>query len=175
MKMSKPSWIERLTRILETKTTHQNRPSDTPRLAILGIGNELNADDGAGVLAARRVRAAVHDRQDVLVVEAGPSPENFTGPLRRFRPDVVIMIDAADMGEPPGSVRWIEWDAVDGVSASTHRLPPTTLASFLMSELGCEVVLLGIQPGDVSFDGPVSAEVTAAVNWVAGELTQLCR
>jgi hypothetical protein len=34
-------------------------------------------------------------------------------------------------------------------------------------------VLLGIQVGDISFDGPVSAEVTAAVDRVAGELSQL--
>lgn len=141
----------------------------------MGVGNELNADDGAGVLVARQLRAVWPERGNVLVVEAGPAPENFTGPLRRFGPDLVLIIDAAQMDEPPGSVRWIEWVAVGGVSASTHRLPPTRVASFLMSELGCQVVLLGIQVGDVTFDRPVTMEVRAAVERVVEELVKNLR
>jgi hydrogenase 3 maturation protease len=165
--MSISSWSELLIHSLAHK---KNNPA---RLAILGIGNELNADDAAGVLVARRVRSELSERHGILALEAGPSPENFTGPLRRFRPDLVLLVDAAQMHEPPGAVRWIEWDAVDGMSAATHRLPPTTLASFLMSELGCQVVLLGIQPATLDFDQPVSAEVLTTVDSIALELIQV--
>ncbi|HSV85180.1 MAG TPA: hydrogenase 3 maturation endopeptidase HyCI [Levilinea sp.] len=137
--------------------------SETLRLAILGIGHELYGDDGVGLHAARRLQAACGQLPDVLVIEAGPSPENFTGPLRRFKPDLVVMIDAVDMGEPPGSLRWIEWPDVDGLSAATHRMPPGTLATFLMRELGCQVALLGIQVGEIAFDRPLTPEVSAAL------------
>jgi hydrogenase 3 maturation protease len=165
--MSITSWSGLL---IQSLTHKKNNPL---RLAILGIGNELNADDAAGVLVARRVRAELSECQEILVLEAGPSPENFTGPLRRFRPDLVLLVDAVQMNEPPGAVRWIEWDAVDGLSASTHRLPPTTLAFFLMSELGCQVVLLGIQPATLDFDQPVSVEVLQTVDSIALKLIEV--
>ena len=40
-------------------------------------------------------------------MEAGPAPENFTGPLRRFRPDLVLLVDAAQMDAEPGTIGWL--------------------------------------------------------------------
>jgi hydrogenase 3 maturation protease len=65
------------------------------RIAVVGIGNELNGDDAAGILAARKL-SKKYCPQKVdensphpvfIVIEAGLAPEAFTGPLRRFRPD----------------------------------------------------------------------------------------
>ncbi len=149
------------------------------RVAILGIGNELNGDDAAGVLVARELmkRAGSEEkslsRDSVYIVEAGLSPEAFTGPLRRFQPDLVILVDAAEIGEPPGSVAWFDWHQAGGLSASTHTLPPTVLAQFLMREMGCAVTLLGIQPKNLAFDSGVSEEVAHAVQQVIGEIEAL--
>lgn len=98
-----------------------------------------------------------------MIIDAGPAPENFTGPLRRFRPDLVIMIDAAEMGEAPGSVAWHEWQAAVGFSASSHTLPPSVLAEFLVHELGCQVAMLLVQAGQLEFTAPMSKAVDAAV------------
>jgi hydrogenase maturation protease HycI len=138
------------------------------RLAILGIGNELNGDDAAGVLAARALRPA--GNHDLLVIEAGPAPENFTGTLRRFQPDVVLLVDAAELGEPPGSVAWVSWTAAGGWSGSTHTLPPTVLARFLVEELGCQVILVGIQPARLDFDAGLSEPVQNAIGAVVEEI-----
>ena len=144
------------------------------RIAILGIGNELNGDDAAGVLVARgllKKARGYESRQNsqapvCYIVEAGLAPEAFTGPLRRFQPDLVILVDAAELGEPPGAVGWFDWPQAEGMSASTHTLPPTVLAQFLMREMGCGVMLVGIQPKSLAFDAGVSAEVSLAVNQV---------
>ena len=40
-----------------------------------------------------------------LCLSAGAAPENCTGLLRRFRPDLVLLVDAAEMGEAAGAVR----------------------------------------------------------------------
>ena len=104
------------------------------------------------------------------IVEAGLAPEAFTGPLRRFQPDLVILVDAAELGEPPGTVGWFDWPQAEGMSASTHTLPPTVLAQFLMREMGCGVMLVGIQPKSLAFDAGVSAEVSQAVNQVTKTL-----
>ncbi len=148
------------------------------RIAIIGIGNELNGDDAAGVLAARALVKRLGDREQeaasrspaFLIIEAGLAPEAFTGPLRRFQPDLVVLIDAAELGEPPGTVRWFDWSAGEGMSASTHTLPPTVLAEYLMRELGCKVRLVGIQPGHLVFDKEMSEEVVKAIEKVVEDL-----
>lgn len=150
------------------------------RTAIIGIGNELNGDDAAGVLVARALQQLVSDRKPIpgfrsdhlLVIDAGPSPEAFTGPLRRFQPDLIIMVDAAELGDPPGATRWFEWDAAEGMSASTHTLSPTVLSRFLVGELQCRIELLGIQPKSLDFDRDVSVEVQDAIKRVIAELEE---
>jgi len=144
------------------------------RVAIVGIGNELNSDDAAGMLAAHKLKKIVGQREaghhsrvlEFLVIEAGLAPEAFTGPLRRFRPDLVILVDAAELGQAPGTIEWFDWTMVAGMSASTHTLPPSIFAQFLVRELGCQVVLAGIQPKQIEFDQGISGEVRQAVNRV---------
>lgn len=150
------------------------------RIAIVGIGNSLNGDDAAGVIVARRLISWLETKApvrgngypqsielgDLLVIDAGPSPESFTGPLRRFHPDTIILVDAAELGEKPGVVRVFDWESADGMSASTHGMPPTLLAKFLVAELDCRVALVGIQPAHLRFESPVSGEIRCAVRRV---------
>jgi hydrogenase 3 maturation protease len=137
------------------------------RVAVVGIGNELRGDDVAGVAVVRALAEAVTVGEHVLVLEAGQAPENQIGPLLHFEPEVTLFVDAADMGEVPGTVRWVPWQDADGMGASTHTLSPAVLAEFLVGELGCEVYLLGIQPTSVVFGAAVSPEVRRAAKRVA--------
>lgn len=147
-------------------------PSPGRRVAVLGVGNEMNADDGVGLRVVRELKRMLPARSDLLLVEAGGAPENFTGALRRFRPDSVIIVDAADMGECPGTVRWLDWSTSDALSGSTHTLPPSVLATFLIGSMGCEVVLLGVQPASVEFGAPMSPAVEAAAGEAARQIVE---
>jgi len=113
----------------------------------------------------------------VLLIDAGPAPESFTGPLRRFQPGLVLIVDAAGMGERPGTVRWLDWQETLGFSGSTHTLPPHLLAGFLSAEIGCRVVLLGIEPATLEFNHqvstPVNRSITNIVNRLAGLLEEI--
>ncbi len=140
---------------------------------MVGIGNELNGDDAAGVLVVRALRSLLGNQPQLLLIEAGVAPEAFSGPLRRFAPDWVLLVDAAEMGAAPGSVECVDWRLADGLSATTHTLPPTMLAKFLMAELGCQVALIGIQPAGLELDAGVSEPVQAAVRAVAQEMGRL--
>lgn len=153
--MLQPSWQEAL----------QNALRDNPpgRLAILGVGNELNGDDGAGVKAARALRSFFAGNPHTILIEAGLAPENFTGPLRRFQPGLVLIIDAGQMDEPPGTVAWVKWQDTDGLSASSHSLPPSVLATYLIEELHCQVALLVIQVEGIEMGRPISPPVKKAV------------
>jgi hydrogenase 3 maturation protease len=137
----------------------------SPRVAVLGIGHELQGDDAAGVLIARRLQSLLGSTEERLILCAGPAPENCTGALRRFEPDLVLMIDAAQMDEGPGTVQLISCQDVTGIGASTHTLPLHILAKYLTSELGCEITLLGIQPAFVEFGemSPLMLKVVPAI------------
>ena len=158
----------------------------------MGIGNELNGDDAAGVLAVRLLRSQIEEcaegqgrdfreegssfiTANALVIEAGLAPENFTGVLRRFQPDLIFLLDAAWMGQVPGTVAILDADQAGGFGASTHLQPLATLASYLRAELNCDIVLIGIQPSHLEFGVPVSTPVQQACADLAEELAEIMR
>jgi hydrogenase 3 maturation protease len=166
--MSSSSWIKLLKKAAQSLAKNRNHPA---RIALVGIGNEINGDDGAGVKIVRSLtRVNLPAQAGWLLVEAGLAPENFTGTLRRFQPDLVVLIDAAEMGLPAGEIDCVDWSAAGGFSASTHTLPLNMLSSFLVSEIGCQVMVLGIQPLQMGMDQPFSPEVTRAVEGIVAEL-----
>lgn len=140
---------------------------------MIGIGNELRGDDLAGPTVVRGLQALTPLSPTVLLLDAGMAPENFSGPIRRFAPDLVLLIDAAEMGEAPGTVCYVTWQETTGFSASTHTLPLYFLAQYLETELGCQVVVLGVQPENLDFGAPFSPIVQQAVNEVISELTAI--
>lgn len=141
-----------------------------PRIALLGIGHPLNGDDAAGIAVVRALDAVLPPTDRVLLLEGGSAPENQTGRLRQFTPDLVIFIDAAQMDAAPGAVRWLDWRETTGLSASTHTLPPYMLAQFLVADLGCDVALLGIQPAHTLTGAPLSNVMQRAVDSIVQTL-----
>jgi hydrogenase 3 maturation protease len=149
---------------------------------VVGVGQELNGDDAAGVRIAqalsKRQRAGSSDAPrplafSLLVVEAAHAPENCTGAIRRFAPDLIILVDAAAMDDTPGTVRWLPWEETANLTGSTHTLSPFVLARYLASELSCEVALLGIQYQDTGFGSPLSVPVRRAIRSVVRGLGSL--
>jgi hydrogenase 3 maturation protease len=157
------SWQRSLQAIL----TRLKKPERPLRLAVLGIGHELYGDDAVGVWVAGRLGALAGANSNLLAVMGGSAPENCTGTLRRFAPDLVLMVDAALMELEAGGTGWLDWQAAGGFSASTHTLPLQLLAGYLTAELQCEVALLGIQPGQTRVGAPLSPEVQQAAESVA--------
>ncbi len=170
--MSQASWQAALVQTLRRLAKTNNRP---PRVAVIGMGHELNGDDAAGPVIARALIERLRGDDRLLVIDAGPAPENTTGILRRFGPDLVLLVDAAQMGEPPGTVRWLDWQQTTGISASTHTLPPHMLARYLTAEFGCHVALIGLQPFANEVDAPLSpgmqATAAAVTDALAAALT----
>lgn len=144
-----------------------------PRVAVLGMGNELNGDDAAGVMVARELKAELNENPARLVIDAGPAPENFTGTLRRFKPDLLILVDAAQLRQPSGTISCVDWRETRDFSASTHSLPPLVLSQYLTEELGCEILLVGIQAKNTEAGSPISPPVQKAITRVTKELGQL--
>lgn len=160
--MSKPSWTEQLDLILTSRTTGLN----DYRLAIVGIGNELSGDDAAGVVLVQRLNEALSHRSDLLFIDGGLAPENFSGLIRKFSPHQLLFIDAANLDGQPGEIDVFEMEELDGLSFSTHTLPPAILAEYLAAECSCTVKLLGIQPVTFGMEEPMSEAVIKSINTV---------
>ena len=121
-----------------------DRIKNARRLAIVGIGDELIPPDRPGMYAAREI-----EKQHLPGVEvflAGTVPESITGPLRRYQPDHVLFLDAADMGARPGTIAVIEPEQIPATLVSTHVLPLSVVMEYVERETGAGVTLLGIQP-----------------------------
>jgi hydrogenase 3 maturation protease len=142
------------------------------RIAIIGVGSELNGDDAAGLLVVRLL--GQHRLPETcLVLETGPAPENFTALVVRFAPDWVLVVDAAQLGAQPGRIAYVGSDEVAGVSAFTHGLPLALLGRYLAAETGCQFGLLGIQALDTGFGAPLSAAVQSAARRLARAVLEL--
>jgi hydrogenase 3 maturation protease len=163
--MRNPNLAHALTRTLR-QTEDPGAPRSAPeagarRTVLLGVGSELRSDDAAGVLIANRV--AELKLPMVWSIAGGTAPENLTADVRKLSPTHLLIIDSADMGETPGTIRLIDPDQIGGISFGTHALPLSVLAGYLSRETGCRVIVMGIQPRSLDFDGPLSAEVEEAV------------
>ena len=70
----------------------------------------------------------------------------------------------------PVSTAWLDWRQADGLSASTHTLPPSVLAKFLEADLACEVAIIGIQPERIEMGAGLSPAVASASEELAVRL-----
>ena len=173
MKISNNSWQTSLSQLLNQLTSKSGEP---PRVAVVGIGNIFRNDDAAGMLVARELlqRECAADASHLLVIQAGHAPENVTGELRDFAPELILLIDAAEMRDIPGAIYWVPIQSIEGMSASTHSLPLSMLARYLTLELNCVVALIGIQPKSNEVGEIVSAEVSRAISDIVDEICNAC-
>jgi hydrogenase 3 maturation protease len=144
------------------------------RPCILGAGSCLMADDAAGVM----ITDALIERFGpcpgrFAVFSGGTAPECFTGEIKKFKPDLVLLIDAADMGLSPGEIKSIEPADVAGVSFSTHMLPLKVMLDYLNKEIGCRTAILGIQPESLEFGREMSKEVVQTAQLIKGALEEI--
>ncbi len=127
------------------------------RVAIVGIGDELQPRDRLGIVAASDLAGL--GLRGVQIFDAGTVPEAITGPVRRFRPDHTLLIDAADFGARPGTVAVIGPQRVVTRTLSTHSLPLSVVMQYLEETTGSPVTLIGIQPDLASHrEEPTAAE-----------------
>ena len=87
-------------------------------------------------------------------------------------PQVVLLIDAAQMNAAPGHVAWIPWETTTGLSASSHSLPLSMMARYLVLEFSCSVFLLGIQPAQNQPNAGLSPLAQAAVEDICQTLIE---
>jgi len=156
------------------QTILRHKLAGAKRIAVLGIGSDLRADDAAGILAATALKKALAKRKAtrrVRIFLGETAPENLTGEIKRYKPSHLVIIDTADLGKKPGELFvFTPQDVGGGVSFSTHKMPARILVDYLVKSLGCEVAIIGIQPKSVDFGKYISPAVRSSAKKVATAL-----
>jgi hydrogenase maturation protease len=133
---------------------------------ILGIGNTLFADEGVGVEVVRRLEAA-GDLEDVAFIDGGTLSFTLAAPIADS--PRLIVVDAAILGEPPGTVRVFEGQAMDrqlsGKGKSVHEVSLMDLMDIarFSDTLPEHRALVGIEPAVVDWGDSLTPQVEAAV------------
>lgn len=139
---------------------------------VLGIGNTLKGDDGIGIYIVEKVNKYLKEarfteaKSEVIVIDCGTTPENYTSVIRKHNPDTLILVDAADMGLSPGSYRIIPPEKIEVMHFSTHAIPLSVFMSYVSESCG-EVVLIGIQPDKMEVGTVLSSKVQRSGNVAA--------
>ena len=123
------------------------------KYVLMGIGNELKGDDGIGNVIAREFK-----NRDWLSLPCETVPENFTGVVERERPEILVIVDAADMGLEAGEFRLVPHGKLGSAGFGTHGMPLTHLVSNLEKHAG-NVMFIGIQPGNTQLGEGISPVV----------------
>lgn len=134
---------------------------------VLGIGNRLLSDDGAGPAVIDRLMNGAASQSGVNYSDGGtiglallPEIENATA---------FIAIDAAELNEPPGTIRVFEAGAMEsmlsGRKQSVHEAGLSDLlsAATLAGTLPTRRALVAIQPATVEWGLSPSPAVAEAI------------
>lgn len=162
-----PSWKTALRQVIHR---HKARA-----IAVVGVGNDLLGDDAVGVLVVRDLRESVPESPLRLIVDGGTAPENYAERVRQFTPGLLILVDAVQMGQPPGTVRLLVGDDITETDFPAHSTSMTVFLRYVAQPTGCEVVAVGVQPGTFALAAPVTAVCAQAARDVAAVLTDSLR
>jgi len=134
---------------------------------ILGIGNTLLTDEGAGVHAMHYLQARTPKRDDIEFLDGG-APSFVLADAIAEATDLIVF-DAAELGAEPGSLRLFEGSEFDDFLLGGRHSVREVGFSDLMAIAGLQDclpdnrALIGIQPGDFGWGEQPGERVKAAL------------
>ncbi|MHC4572676.1 MAG: hydrogenase 3 maturation endopeptidase HyCI [Planctomycetota bacterium] len=150
--------IEQLDPLRDTKTL------------IVGIGNPLRGDDGAGPLICEQLR---HAAASADLIDAGTVPENYIEPIIKKAPHNLVVIDAVNFGAAPGAARIFKPEQLSSISFSTHSPSPRLFIEMITEAIKADVYFIGIQPAHTRLGQPLSGQVSDTVELLTEVLMEI--
>ncbi len=156
-----------------------NKGETALRTLILGIGNTLLTDEGVGVHVVQHLAREHPDEAGLTYLDGGTLSFTLAGDIADH--ENLIVIDAARLGEPPGTVRVMEDEAMDRylgkAHLSVHEVGLSDLMdmSRLSDHLPVRRALVGIEPMSLDWGDAPSPEVAPAVEVAARLVLDLVR
>jgi hydrogenase maturation protease len=141
-------------------------------ILVMGVGNLLLQDEGAGVRAVEEFSRRYERPAGVELLDGGTSGIELLQYLQGR--DVLILMDVVRSGEPCGTLSRHEGDEVPSLfqkKISPHQLGISDLLATarLMGSMPGKVILYGIEPKTIDTGLELSAEIAGSI----GRLTDL--
>ncbi len=134
----------------------------TSNFLVLGLGNLLMNDDAAGLQAAYELQKRYPDTQNFQIVDGGTQGLALLHLIGWA--DSLLLLDAVNIGEPPGTVVLIEGEDIDTVmesKVSPHQvgLQDLLATAELIGDRPATVRLIGIQAQSIEMEMTLSLPV----------------
>lgn len=133
---------------------------------VLGLGNPLMGDDGAGLAALGQLRDEWQLAEAIELVDGGTWGMNLLPLLESF--DRVILLDAIDQRAQPGALLLLRKDELPRYLS--HKLSPHQLdlrevlaIAELRDKLPRHLLAIGVQPESVELTAALSPRVSEAI------------
>lgn len=145
-------------------------------IAVVGIGNSLLTDDGAGIHALARFSDTKLD-DDVACIDGGTVGLALLDRLSNL--DGLVVLDAMKLGFRPGTVTVLEGEAMDAHLRSQHGsvhevgLSDLMDAMRLRGDLPPNRALVGVEPGEMGWGTWPTPAVAASLPEIAHEARKL--
>ena len=136
-------------------------------ILILGIGNTLLQDDGAGVHVIKQLRSTNESGQGVQIIDGGTLGLSLLPDLEDA--SCLIVVDAGEIGEKPGEIRVFENEEMDrqlsGKKSTVHELAMSDLLSAAALSGRCpdKRALIAIQPASIEWGLETTEDVSRAI------------
>ncbi|MEF3255470.1 MAG: HyaD/HybD family hydrogenase maturation endopeptidase [Deferribacterales bacterium] len=133
------------------------------KTVVLGLGNLLMNDDGAGIIVVNNIKNLFNDSEHLKIIDGGTLGLDLLHYIEWA--DKLIIVDAVDVGLEPGTVVRIEGEDINTVfesKLSPHQmgLKDILLTAELIDCKPKDIVLFGIQTKDINMDMTLSKEVS---------------
>lgn len=115
---------------------------------VWGVGNPLLRDDAVGLEVVRLLEEKGLTGFSLHSCELAPA--NYLATLKREHPERFLLIDASDMGLPPGTLRRFPLSCAGDPSFTSHDLPLQMLLAGALPP-DCKAWIIAIQPQSTAF------------------------
>ncbi|MEW5744656.1 MAG: HyaD/HybD family hydrogenase maturation endopeptidase [Nitrospirota bacterium] len=144
-------------------------------ILVMGIGNLLLSDEGAGVRVVEEFQDRYRVPEGVEVIDGGTMGIELLHYIQNR--DAVIIVDVVRTGNPPGTIIRLEGADVPALfnsKISPHQLGLSDLlaAAQLTDSMPRRIVLLGIEPKSMDTGLELSDEVRAGVPRLAALIVE---
>jgi hydrogenase maturation protease len=79
------------------------------------------------------------------------------------QPEVVVIVDAAELGDTLGAMAIVEANKLAGATLSTHKASLSLFIMALRFEVQADIFLLGVQPASIAFGAPMNPAVATTL------------
>lgn len=150
--------------------------SNDTRPKVIAIGNDLYGDDGVGN-AVLNVLEQIPEMKDIELIDGATDAlgliDHFSGT------DHVIIVDAAQMGEDPGTVKVFDKEEVklkikmDNLSVHGISLAETFEIAQAVDSLPKKITIIGIEPKNIGISQELSDVVIQSIPEIVSNIINL--